>query len=376
MNGTRLGEMNSRSNSIGFIRLVAATAVIIGHSFPAGGFSEWDITLVWTNNQAGLARTSVDVFFILSGFLIAQSFARTSSVWVFAWHRFLRIYPAFWTVLVVTGFVVAPLSASVIGWEYMTMSAPLITGVKGFIPGVLENAPLAGINDSLWTLPWELRAYVLIGALGALSILRKWPVLALFLGSWAWMTFDIISASGSESFSTINSGVRLFTFFLAGTLFYLLREQIVMKLHVFIMSATVLVTALVAGLFIVDSAGGLFYIVAPVPLAYCTFWLAINLPNWFRQINSSYDYSYGIYIYGTLILNILAAAGLNNNWFLYVGIDLVATLVLAALSWHFIERPALSLKSVRLIREEGALRLRRGTHAPLASLGRQPNSDV
>jgi peptidoglycan/LPS O-acetylase OafA/YrhL len=66
----------------------------------------------------------------------------------------------------------------------------------------------------------------------------------------------------------------------------------------------------------------------------------------FQHVNTKNDISYGIYIYGTLILNILTAGGCNKSFWSYFGISLILTLIMAYLSWFLIEKPALRLKSL------------------------------
>jgi peptidoglycan/LPS O-acetylase OafA/YrhL len=90
-----------RENSIGFIRLAAAISVIYSHSYGYGEFHFWWDTIVLTNYQTSEGRLAVDIFFILSGFLIAKSYNSCNNIIVFLWHRFLRIFPAFWVCVMV-----------------------------------------------------------------------------------------------------------------------------------------------------------------------------------------------------------------------------------------------------------------------------------
>lgn len=103
MNGGRtLAEtFDPKSNAIGAIRLACALAVIIGHAAPLGGYGDsW--LMKATNQQVSGARLAVDVFFVLSGFLLASSVERSHAS-DFARNRFLRIYPGLWACLLVTG---------------------------------------------------------------------------------------------------------------------------------------------------------------------------------------------------------------------------------------------------------------------------------
>jgi len=60
---------------------------------------------------------------------------------------------------------------------------------------------------------------------------------------------------------------------------------------------------------------------------------------------SSGDYSYGIYLYGYPIQQVVASGGPElQHWWMNVGITLPVALGIAVMSWHYIERPALSLR--------------------------------
>ena len=71
--------------------------------------------------------------------------------------------------------------------------------------------------------------------------------------------------------------------------------------------------------------------------------------GWTR-FNVKVDLSYGIYIYGTLMLQVLVAVGLGSgslSLMAYLSLAFVLTLGVAAISWFAIEKPALDLKRHR-----------------------------
>ncbi len=85
-----------------------------------------------------------------------------------------------------------------------------------------------------------------------------------------------------------------------------------------------------------------FYYIAVPYLIYCLSYLPGGLV---RRYNRLGDYSYGVYIYGCLVQQCVAALapGISIGW-MFIS-SLFFTLALAQLSWHLIESPALALKS-------------------------------
>src|SRR4029450_12086584 len=86
--------MASRStNNFDFMRMALATTVIFSHSYDMLGRTNPFKRA--TGGQTELASVAVDVFFVLSGYLITQSFCSSHTVLDYFWKRILRLFPAF-----------------------------------------------------------------------------------------------------------------------------------------------------------------------------------------------------------------------------------------------------------------------------------------
>ena len=94
-------------NNFNLMRLVAAWLVIYGHAHAITGIPGNDGIASVTGFRAAGA-VAVDMFFVLSGFLIAASLAR-NSVRGYLASRALRILPALLACVALTTFVVGPL---------------------------------------------------------------------------------------------------------------------------------------------------------------------------------------------------------------------------------------------------------------------------
>ena len=81
-------------------------------------------------------------------------------------------------------------------------------------------------------------------------------------------------------------------------------------------------------------------------IAYPLVWLAMHLP--FQRVGAKNDYSYGIYIYGWPVLQLLALWGVVRWGYLPYSLLAVAlTIPFAIASWWAVEKHALRLKSIR-----------------------------
>ena len=98
-----LRDFDFRSNGIGFLRFFLASVVIWSHGYPLGGFGGDPIFRFSRGNETG-GTLAVAGFFVLSGLLITRSYGTTQHIGRFLWHRFLRIFPAYWICLIAVAF--------------------------------------------------------------------------------------------------------------------------------------------------------------------------------------------------------------------------------------------------------------------------------
>lgn len=321
------------SNSLNFIRLVLASAVIVSHTAAITGLrADMPPWIGW------VAEWAVNGFFALSGFLIARS-RMVTPFGPYMWNRALRIFPGYWTAIVAVAVLFAPLSTLFTdetyvpryAADYVLSNSMLLTNQWG-IAGTLESVPLPGAwNGSLWTLFFEFWAYLLAGAFLSFGFVRRHPawwtsgllVLVLFAQAVALGPLDITGASWL-------SALRLAAFFLAGMLMAFVGDWLPLTVPLAVVSGGLLLGLLWSGL--VNSFGQL-------PFAYLLLWVAARLKV---QIGSRNDVSYGVYVYAFPVQQMLVLAGasvLGPWWF--SALALACTLPLSWLSWRFVERPAM-----------------------------------
>ena len=125
--------------------------------------------------------------------------------------------------------------------------------------------------------------------------------------------------------------------FLIGVNFYNFKNKIQLKLEYLALAVfTLLFFAVTNKIFF----NYLYVFLIPYILFYCVY-----VPKGkIRNFNKIGDYSYGIYIYAFPIQQLVIYSFPKISFSLFIVISIVFTGILSMFSWHFIEKPALSMK--------------------------------
>lgn len=339
---------SSRDNNFNLVRLIAAALVLYSHSYPIFlGSGNPDPLKRLTGMTFG--SLAVDIFFVTSGFLIAGSYFSRQHLGSFIWARFLRIFPALWVALLLTVLLIG-LSISNSEFfkfflhpetaEYLLQNALLLFGLQWDLPGAFANNPYPlAVNGSLWTLPWELKMYILLAFLAlSCSLLGRYMKRLTAKGVIPTITLLAMLVSiFNDTFAFAEGrGLHLFCMFFLGSSLYLHRDKIDFKLSVFAGSVVVLIL----GVFFES----LFYIFYLITLPYIVLYLAYVPGGLIRRFNSFGDYSYGVYIYAFPVQQAFVWAYPDLGFGLLTVSSFLVTLVFALFSWHLVEKPALALK--------------------------------
>ena len=172
LNGVRTLAVayDAHHNNFGFLRFFFAALVIWSHSYTLAGQSD----PVWAlSGQTDGGSIAVDGFFVLSGFLITQSWLQQPILGAFAVKRLLRLVPALLVATIFGAFVIAPLGTTLPLADYLRSPGPWLhfLGVPLarylFIPDVFVTNPHPYLlNSPLWSLRYEILCYVLVALLG------------------------------------------------------------------------------------------------------------------------------------------------------------------------------------------------------------------
>src|SRR5664280_330160 len=97
--------IKGRENNLVIIRILAVIMVLYSHSFILSGSAEPSPPFF----NGGYGPIGLNIFFVISGFLITQSYLRTPNPARFIWSRALRILPGLFCVVTLCAFVLGPL---------------------------------------------------------------------------------------------------------------------------------------------------------------------------------------------------------------------------------------------------------------------------
>lgn len=335
----------SRGPSFDVIRLLAAFVVLASHSAVVVGRN---VIPDFSNRQISLGGLAVAVFFVLSGFVVMESFKRDPNPFSFLRKRALRIYPALILLVLVTVFVLGPLLTAVPLGSYFSSRLTglyLLNGIVPFnylLPGVFADNPTHVVNGSLWTLRYEIICYAAVALFGARFLARPVLVVVIALAAEALMpTLWILFRHGGAGFvanEILQAGTTVGYFF-GGAAISLFSARIpVGARHVALACALVAVSLATYG----------FYFVFPFAGAYLVVVLGNSKVLAFTGLRRGFlsgDFSYGFYIFAFPIQQIVRQSfGDAAGFWTVLFVSLPIVLALAMLSWHFVEKPALRLK--------------------------------
>jgi peptidoglycan/LPS O-acetylase OafA/YrhL len=324
------------------LRLIAALLVLLGHSYAVAqipGLHDFIGRAGW-GQGIYTGSIAVDIFFVVSGFLVAGSYINRRDLRFFIRSRILRIVPGYLVCVFACAYLIGPWITTLPLGEYLKHPDTLFYVLRNMtfysmqwtLPGVFESNPHPQVvNGSLWTLPAEVMMYVLLAGIGLIGLLHRRNGFnlgfLLICGLAAWFPAEAATLLPADGYA------RLAALFALGVFFQVNREFI--PVSGYLASALVLLAYLLHGT-------PRFGVIFGLAIGYCSLWFAYGLR--LKGFERWGDYSYGVYLWGFPIQQLLALGIERPAPMLVFVLAVPITLLVAVASWHWIEKPALSLK--------------------------------
>jgi peptidoglycan/LPS O-acetylase OafA/YrhL len=228
--------------------------------------------------------------------------------------------------------------------------AAQLTFFQFWTPDLLRTWGVGTPNGSLWTIPVEIQFYAFLPFM--ILFLKKVPILFKIVSiSIISIVFNFYLSAYRSSSDNISDSAKLimcsalpylYVFLIGSGLYYYWDKVKFMLegkgLYWFILFN---ILVLVAGITPAYLAVGV-QLVSNIVLAILTISMAFTIPSLGKMLHGN-DISYGIYIYHMLVINSFVELKLVGKLsFLFFAILL--TIVVAMLSWTFVEKKALRLK--------------------------------
>lgn len=327
------------------LRILAATAVVFSHSFLiAQGVEDAEPFQKYTGEIIGVY--GVMVFFILSGFLVTDSGLRSKSLAAYCAKRARRILPGFIFCVFTTVVILAPLYATPGGFAFLALSQTwsqmlsvlglydsslVLDTVQFYTPSSPQSAYLPSIvNGVLWTIRLEIFCYAVI------AVFLFFRILTVNVALLTCAVAAICAFYYSIQINEFLGGVAfLFPSFAAGMLLRMLAYDH----HADARIAALCIVILIAFAVMQPTWQKFQAVLFPLLFTYPLLWIG-QRDNWvFTKIRSVGDPSYGMYLWGWPIQQVLRS-WLGAEWSGYGFFFLCLPLVLLAgyLSWFVVER--------------------------------------
>lgn len=356
-----------RNNNFDLLRLIAALQVFIYHTLNHYKILDYYPLVPSFLNQF----PGVPIFFMISGFLITDSFQRNQkSIGKYFYNRALRIFPALWVCFI---FTICLLQFFIkLDWLnpklYLWILAQ-ISFLQTYNLEIFETWGMGVPNGSLWSIVVELQFYlflpIIVLIINKLNKLRSVNILliCIFLTSYTFSHFIHFYVNDPYSnfkifehpkallsLRILSTSVfwNIYYFILGIGVYYnfdYLRRFFENKLIIWFSIYIIYITAfiLIFDKYISPDATNIYSFLELILLAFLTFSFAFSYNNWSEKLLKHNDISYGIYIYHMPVINTIIAINIQNMS-LKILITSIIVINLAILSWLLIEKRVIALK--------------------------------
>ena len=321
-----------------YLRLWASLSIVYGHCtrWLSVNRVEW---FEWVNIFPGLL-----LLFVLSGFLVAASAEHSPSKSVFLWRRCIRLYPALWVAFGVSAIVVAIMThlydIHVSAGDWVKWIVAQVTVFQFYTPADLKAYGIGNPNGSLWMIPLQLCMYVLI--LLTYNTLKRWKVSWWLLLIAGLLAVDVASPYIMQSLPEVAGKLYFCSSFPYAYIFYVGMFLFIFRDRMLPLLVRYFWWLLAVYLFWVYGNRNLFHLEFGLYVntlqGFLVSVLTIAAAYKFGHHGLRHDYSYSIYLFHEIFINIFLIVGFVASWWA-VGAVYACTIIAAVLSCRLVEEP-------------------------------------
>ncbi len=330
----RLDE-GGRDNNLNLLRILAAFAVMVSHAWPIV-YGPGTPEPLQSMTGYSLGTIAVMIFFGLSGFLIVASWDRRRDPAVFLASRARRLLPGLWVMLLFTVLILGP-SFGVLTtaryfedpetWRFLALNAAIMPVVPE-LPGVFVDNPYPAAAGSIWTLHYEMLCYLIALFAGMAGLLTRRGTFSLLV--LISIAAGIAAALGGGMPGRLQNLLLLGLPFAMGAAAWAWRDAMLIGLPG--------VLTLVTGAWIFSDTA-MFQILFTASVVSGALWLGFVPCSLARWYNRAGDFSYGAYLYAFPVQGAVQQLFMPSTPIGHLVLAIGPVLVLAVLSWQFVEKP-------------------------------------
>ena len=329
---------NINTNNFDFLRVVFALTVAIVHFIFLSGIDSLQACRAYFNS-----RLAIDGFFIISGFLIAKSFHKSSSSKNYILKRIKRIFPAYFILIFICAVFLSFLSSysaenyflNIQFWKYLLANFSFQNYIEPCLPGVFTGNKVCAVNGALWTIKLEEAFYLLLPVFYWLVNSKKINIyflsILMYLSSIIYYNYFL----ENDMYRIAKQLPGAMAFFVSGILLFNNFSYFYKKKKLFILPCIIV--------FLLEHYVFQIQVLKPIAFSGIVFYIAYSF-KFLNNFGKYGDFTYGIYIYHYPIIQILVFTGFykTQNIAITALITFILILLLAVFSWHYIELPFLS----------------------------------
>lgn len=336
------------NNNFNLLRLLAALQVVYTHTVEHLHIANETVLFI---NKFIAYFPGVPIFFLISGYLITMSYEKNPSLKEYTKNRALRIFP---------GLHVSFLIGLMILWYYEQFRdvgvmevVPWMVAQLSFFqfynPEFIRDFGVGVVNGSLWTISVELSFYVVLPFLYMWlqkDFIQRASVL-LFISFGFYYYIHEISTHTLIYEKLIKTSILPYLFyFLFGITMYKYRD----KLNKYVENNVLLFLGLYVFVCLFEVNLFIYDVIKQVLFSVFLFSFVFSYRSLSSKIVGNNDFTYGVYIYHMLIVNVMVEKGISGG-VQNLMIVLVFSLICGALSYFLVEKPFLKMKKRSLFRQ-------------------------